>query len=189
MGVGGAGATLAFGNALGQQDADFVFDGMIEAWRGRSPASIEGQDNPTLPLEAGQEYAVTWENVDGQPHNFALWNEAGDPLVQSEIISEQGATQTVTFTATEDLSAYFSENHLEAQGDIQVSGGAGGGTGNGTGNASNGTGNMSNATGNTSNGTGNGTGNASSLGALATGAGFMGVFGYLFANSDGEADE
>ena len=127
LGLGGAGASLALGSARGQS-ADYELGGRIEAWQGQAPGSIEGQENPTLSFQAGQEYTVVWENLDGQPHNFAIWDANDEPIVQSEIISEQGATQTVTFTATAEMVTYICEVHPTTMvGDVQIEG-AGTGT-------------------------------------------------------------
>ncbi len=52
----------------------FQLGGRIQGWQGQAPNSIKGQKNPTLRLRSGQVYEVTWTNVDGQQHNFALRN-------------------------------------------------------------------------------------------------------------------
>ncbi|UPV76676.1 hypothetical protein M0R89_18590 (plasmid) [Halorussus limi] len=55
----------------------FRFGGREQGWYGRAPESIDregvaGIANPTLRLEPGAVYEVTWENLDGLPHNFAF---------------------------------------------------------------------------------------------------------------------
>lgn len=55
----------------------FRFGGREQGWYGRAPESIENESvagiaNPTLRLEPGAVYEVTWENLDGEPHNFAF---------------------------------------------------------------------------------------------------------------------
>lgn len=103
------------------QAQTFRFGGEVQAWQGREPESIADQSNPTIQLTAGQEYQVVWENVDGQPHNFALHDTEENAIVQSEIISEQGATQTVTFTASEEMARYICEVHPTTMvGDVEV---------------------------------------------------------------------
>ncbi|GAB7095354.1 hypothetical protein JCM30237_25070 [Halolamina litorea] len=128
VGVAGLGLGLA-GFAAQQKSTTFVFDGEVEAWQGQSPESILGA-NPTLPLQAGQEYTVEWENVDGQPHNFVILDANEEQLLRTEIITEQGATQSVTFTATEEMATYLCEVHPTTMvGDIEVTGSS---TGTGT---------------------------------------------------------
>jgi plastocyanin len=136
-----AGATVATGGGVGAveeasaQAETYEFGGEVQAWRGRAPSSIEGEDNPTLELEAGQEYEVVWENVDGQPHDFTIQNSEGTTLEQSEQTSEEGATASLTFTATAEMTQYVCTIHPTTMvGDIQVSGGqAGGGEAGGNG--------------------------------------------------------
>lgn len=113
-GVAGA---AALGGATGvvtaQQDGPqlIVLGGRTTAWKGRAPSSIEGERNPTLPLVPGNEYKVRWTNVDGLPHNFVLLTDEGEVLLSTDIIREDGATQTVTFTATERMGQYYCEVH------------------------------------------------------------------------------
>ncbi len=102
---------LLSGAAGAQQRETIRLDGRIDAWIGREPADIEGERNPTLELEPGTDYRVVWENVDGVDHNFVITDAAGDQLIRSEVIGELGATQTVDFTATTDMTTYFCEVH------------------------------------------------------------------------------
>ncbi|GAA0197724.1 cupredoxin domain-containing protein [Haladaptatus pallidirubidus] len=126
--------TLTVGSVSGMsssttaQAETFRLGGEVAAWRGRAPQSIAEQDNPTLQVEAGQQYRVVWENVDGQPHNFVILDANDNTLSKTEIIQEQGATQTVTFTATPEMAQYICEVHPTTMvGEIQISGGADGG--------------------------------------------------------------
>ncbi|WP_158056920.1 cupredoxin domain-containing protein [Halorussus halophilus] len=124
-----AGSLATVGSQTGSAQAEtFQFGGEVQAWQGRAPESISGQSNPTMQLTAGQEYQVVWENLDGQPHNFALQDAEGNNIVSSNIISEQGATQTVTFTASEAMEQYICEVHPTTMvGDVEVTGGESGG--------------------------------------------------------------
>ncbi len=58
----------------------FAFGGQVSGWQGRRPQSIAGQKNPTLQLEPGRTYGVMWQNLDGQPHTFALRDSNGKNL-------------------------------------------------------------------------------------------------------------
>ncbi|WP_458208982.1 cupredoxin domain-containing protein [Haladaptatus sp. NG-SE-30] len=133
--------TLAVGSLAGAgarasaQAETFRLGGEVAAWRGREPQRIANQDNPTLQVQAGQQYRVVWENIDGQPHNFAILDGDGNTLQSSEIIQGQGATQTVTFTASPEMAQYLCEVHPTTMiGEMQVSGGGGAGDGGGAGN-------------------------------------------------------
>ncbi len=83
-----AGGTLVGMTAVGaaqqmndQQAAETLqLGGRVQGWQGQSPNSIKGQKNPTLKLQSGQVYQVTWTNLDGQPHDFALRNSDGKNL-------------------------------------------------------------------------------------------------------------
>jgi glucose/arabinose dehydrogenase len=124
-GVGGAGVAVGllsgYGGALRQQ-TEFELGGDVSAWRGRAPSSISDVDNPTLELQAGQEYSISWENLDGQPHNVVIVDADGNQLVRSDLVSEQGATQTVTFTASPEMTQYLCEVHPNTMvGDVSVS--------------------------------------------------------------------
>ncbi|WP_222919589.1 plastocyanin/azurin family copper-binding protein [Natrinema sp. SYSU A 869] len=112
-------------------------------WVGQSPDSIADETNPTLELEAGETYAVEWENTIGrlQPeaenrtyeplpgHNFAIasggntnqWNT----YLRSDFTAEEGATQSVEFVANEAMAVYLDQSQLDALGEISVSGGGG----------------------------------------------------------------
>ncbi|MCU4800329.1 PQQ-dependent sugar dehydrogenase [Halobacteria archaeon HArc-gm2] len=113
------------GFAFAQQSSNtYEFGGEVAGWQARSPAAIEGETNPTLDLAAGTEYEVVWENLDGAPHNFVIQDADGDRIVGTEIVDEQGATLSLTFTATEEMAQYICTIHPSSMvGDIQITGG------------------------------------------------------------------
>ncbi|RBI64519.1 hypothetical protein DMJ13_08585 [halophilic archaeon] len=80
----------------------FRFGGRVEAWIGREPQRIADQENPTLQLQAGRVYEVTWENLDGQPHNWALQDEQGNnlPVIFPDVQTGTAGTQTTTTQTT-----------------------------------------------------------------------------------------
>ncbi|WP_339104758.1 plastocyanin/azurin family copper-binding protein [Haloterrigena salinisoli] len=109
-------------------------------WVGQGPDAIADQTNPTLELEAGESYAIEWENAIGrlQPegenrvfeplpgHNFVIASD-GDTMdwntyVRSDFTSEEGATQTVEFVANEQMGVYLDQSQLDAVGEISVGG-------------------------------------------------------------------
>jgi glucose/arabinose dehydrogenase len=112
--VAAAGAVVGVGvtvTAQQETDADFEFGGGIGGWRGRAPEAIAGEENPTLELEPGETYTVAWENQDGFQHNFVIIDGAGNEVVRSPIIEQEGFVQTVEFEATEAMTEYFCEIH------------------------------------------------------------------------------
>ena len=98
-----------------------------EAWTGVTPASIEGTDNPTLTLEADAEYTVTWTNENGAPHNFEIVDENDEVLqeVSTDYLATQGESQTVTFTATDDIAEYVCRAHpTRMRAPVELAGGS-----------------------------------------------------------------
>jgi PGF-CTERM protein len=123
-GIGGAGVAFSLPGLLSQQAQTIELGGDTAAWMGRAPESISGEENPTLELEAGQDYEIVWENVDGQPHNIAIRDSDGNNIEATPTITEQGATQTLSFTATEEMATYICEVHPTTMvGDVSVGGG------------------------------------------------------------------
>lgn len=136
--VRATGATAAAGTAavMGTDEATaqaqtYEFGGEVAAWRGRTPSEIEGEDNPTIELQAGEEYEFWFENIDGAPHNITMQDADGNTIVQSDLVQEEGATASVTFTATPEMAQYICTIHPTTMvGDVEVTGeleGAGGG--------------------------------------------------------------
>lgn len=120
-----AGTILAASTpAYAQQPSTFKLDGNISGWTGRSPDAIAGQANPTLSLEAGTTYRITWTNIDGLDHNIALLDSNESVLKRTKVVSGQGVTQTLEFTATQEMTEYLCEVHpTSMRGEINVSGG------------------------------------------------------------------
>ncbi|WP_135366541.1 PQQ-dependent sugar dehydrogenase [Halosimplex halophilum] len=129
LSVAGAAGLLAGagGLAYGSQQTAYEFGGEVAGWQGQSPDEIADETNPTLELQAGTEYEITWENLDGQPHDFVIRDENGEELVGTDVFSEEGETHSFTFTASEEMAEYICTVHPTSMvGDIEVSAGAGG---------------------------------------------------------------
>lgn len=90
---------------------EFRLVGETGGWVGQSPAEIEGETNPTLTLQVGTDYTLVWENGDGVRHNFAIENEDGEDVLATDFVEEEGATQTVEFTASEEMAEYYCQVH------------------------------------------------------------------------------
>ncbi|SEV87025.1 PQQ-dependent sugar dehydrogenase [Natrinema salifodinae] len=123
-----AGGVVGLSNlALAQDTETIELGGETSGWQGVAPEDIADETNPTLELEEGTTYEVTWENLDGAPHNFVIESEDGEELESTEIMSSQGETQTLEFEATSDMAVYFCDPHRPTMnGEISVSGGGGG---------------------------------------------------------------
>ena len=104
------------------EDIDEIYlEGWTPGWEGVEPAVIEGETNPTLVLFEGETYEVTWENMDGDSHNFVLLDDAGEHLEETELMSEEGETQSLEFEATDEMTEYYCEPHAGTMvGDIEV---------------------------------------------------------------------
>lgn len=100
-------------NEWGDVD-EIVLNGITAGWEGVEPAPIEGEENPTLVLTEGEEYDVTWENADGQPHNIEIRDDDEEIVdgYETEIIEEEGETQTLTIEATSEMTDYVCVVHV-----------------------------------------------------------------------------
>lgn len=109
--------------AARQDDATarrFTLLGIVGGWTGVGPAEIDSRTNPPLRMVEGEQYEVYWINGDGNHHNFNLRNEDGDVVTATEIVEEQGGSQTVTFTAEPELEEYFCAPHpVQMRGPIE----------------------------------------------------------------------
>lgn len=107
-----AGTSVATGlsHEAAAQAEILEFGGEVAGWQGRAPASIEGETNPTLQLQAGTE------------------------IVGTETMSDQGESLELTFTATPEMATCICTIHpttmvgdMQVQGGAQANGGGGGG--------------------------------------------------------------
>lgn len=107
----------------GAVDTHIELTGEVDGWNGRSPSEIDGETNPTLNLQAGNRYRVTWKNADGAPHNFTILDADGNQITSTEIVSIQGETRSLTFTATREMAQYYCAVHTNRmRGEIQIDG-------------------------------------------------------------------
>lgn len=105
------GVAAGIGTAASAQESTIELDGDDDGWIGRSPEEIADERNPTIELIPGETYTLTWTNVDGSPHNVVIIDEGGNQIERTEIIDGEGASQTLEFEATEEMSEYFCEVH------------------------------------------------------------------------------
>lgn len=94
---------------------EIVLSATTSSWEGLEPELIEGVENPTLVLTAGNEYVITWENADGQSHNLEVWDddEAVVADYSTELMAEENETQSLEIVATEEMTEYTCEVHVD----------------------------------------------------------------------------
>ena len=109
----------------GTPTTEYQLGAQVTGWSGQKPGSIEGTENPTLRLEAGRTYAITWVNLDGQQHQLQVLDADGEPVAESDLVSTQGATGAVEFEAGPGTVAYSCSIHTTSmEGRIRVARGA-----------------------------------------------------------------
>jgi glucose/arabinose dehydrogenase len=96
------------------QPEEIRLGGETTGWVGREPSRIQGTINPTLELEVGTTYRLTWKNTDGAQHNVALLDGEDTVLQRTQYMSNRGATQTLEFTASEEMDEYVCQAHLSS---------------------------------------------------------------------------
>lgn len=125
----GAGALSvpALGNASAAsrsgQLTTIELDGTSSGWVVRSDNSnyVVGKGpNPVFTFREGQRYRVSLHNQDGNAHNFVIRGSSGEPLIQTDDVTEQGTEQTVEFTASEEMEEYRCRTCSNMTGEIRV---------------------------------------------------------------------
>ena len=123
----GALAIGVTGTATAQQvpidpETEIVLGGRRSAWIGEEPEEIAGERNPTLYLQAGETYTVTWNNLDGDGHNIVFQDEDGDErFVETEVISGTTESQTVDVEVEEGMEIYLCGPHpVSMRGEVEV---------------------------------------------------------------------
>ena len=129
-GTAAAGAAAAVGaDEAAAQGQTYRFGGEVAAWHPRWEGASE-QSNPTVELQAGTQYEFWFENIDGAPHNITIQDAEGNTVVQSSLVSSEGGTASVTFTATPNMAQYICTIHPTTMvGDVNVTGQVEGGGG------------------------------------------------------------
>ncbi|SDR32105.1 plastocyanin/azurin family copper-binding protein [Natronobacterium texcoconense] len=90
-------------------------DGQTAGWEGLAPSDIDGETNPTLILQEGEDYEIGWPQGDGGNHNIAIRDDGGevvDDLATDETTDDEpGDDQFLEFTASEEMAEYVCEPH------------------------------------------------------------------------------
>ncbi|WP_135825786.1 twin-arginine translocation signal domain-containing protein [Halorussus ruber] len=101
----------------GSNEEVIVLGGKTSGWQGwRVPGagSENVPKNPTLNLQTGTTYTLIWQNVDGQPHNFAIQDSQGNNLQVLEPLSvpEDVFTQVNETASNESVSLNVSDGNV-----------------------------------------------------------------------------
>lgn len=100
-----------------------MLSGQTSGWEGLEPSKIEGEQNPTLVLQAGEEYELGWSEGDGLTHNIEIRTEDGEVVddLSTEETSDPGEDQILSFEASEEMAYYVCNPHESAmRSEIQV---------------------------------------------------------------------
>lgn len=104
-----------------EETTHVILGGESSHWLGLAPKAIHGEENPTLALQAGEQYTVTWINLDGAEHELVVLDGGEEELEATDSNEEPGATASVTFEGSEEMAAYHCEYHPdEMQGDVSL---------------------------------------------------------------------
>ena len=81
-------------------------------------------DASVIEAPAGEEFTITFTNLESQPHNVAVdTEEGGDEIVTGEVITGPDATTTITVPALDPGEYYFvCDVHPDMNGTIVVEG-------------------------------------------------------------------
>ncbi|WP_394740665.1 hypothetical protein [Natronococcus roseus] len=103
--------------------AEIHLDAYVGGWVGVDPSHIDRVENPTLVLFEDRSYKISVENRDNVKHNLAIWDRADERIgaYATDIVADTGATETLAFTATDEMATYICEHQPRIQlGDLEV---------------------------------------------------------------------
>ncbi|MFC4542374.1 plastocyanin/azurin family copper-binding protein [Halosolutus amylolyticus] len=117
------------GEAISPDD-EIELGAEVQAWMGQAPDQIADQENPTLVLQEGESYDITWENLDGQMHNIEIVDDSDEVVddYSTDEMGEEGETQTLEVDEiTSEMAEYVCRPHEGTmRGTIEVESGDGG---------------------------------------------------------------
>ncbi|SEH17938.1 Plastocyanin [Natronorubrum sediminis] len=112
------------GNGEPIEPGEIELDGETEAWTGVAPDEIADEENPTLTLEEGESYEITWENIDGVDHNIEIRDDDDEVVdgYETDLMGDEGETQTLEIDeVTDEMTQYVCEPHQSTMiGDVEV---------------------------------------------------------------------
>ncbi|OVE83051.1 hypothetical protein B2G88_16675 [Natronolimnobius baerhuensis] len=106
-----------------EPDTRILFDAQTSGWVGIEPDEIADEENPTLTLQAGEQYEIGWFEGDGATHNIELVDDNDDVVgdYQTDEAEEGGDEQLIHFEATDEIAQYVCRLHeTTMRGDMQL---------------------------------------------------------------------
>lgn len=100
-----------------------LFEGHHENWIGVLPNEIADKENPTIVLEAGEQYELGWVQGDGGVHNIEIRNDEDEVVggLATDLVVTPGTDgDWLEFSATEEMAYYRCEPHRLMEGEIHV---------------------------------------------------------------------
>lgn len=137
--LGGLAASQEGGDDDGDDDDDggqrrIILGGETDYWFGIYPDAIQGEENPTLAMEPGEQYSITWLPIDEETHQFQILDDGGDVLVESDEAEGFVSLLSIGFSASEEMATYRCGHHPDSmrgeirQGTFETATTEGGGT-------------------------------------------------------------
>ena len=113
--IGGGGAEPEEVEVSGGTTVEF--EGHASGWLGVEPDAVDGVRNPTLVLEEGESYVLSFVNADGAPHDIGV-RDAEDDVVDglvSDRVSTKGEGTSLELTASGEMEEYVCSFHRSSQ--------------------------------------------------------------------------
>lgn len=102
----------------GEQTQAIRLGAETAGWQGQAPSDIEDETNPTISLQAGTTYDLTWENLDGEEHELIAEDADGNEIAASDESEQEGETVSMTLEIPQEMAGrsgiYYCEYHPEA---------------------------------------------------------------------------
>ena len=113
----GAGAAVDI-----EPGTEIILEGETAGWVGIAPPEIEGETNPTLGLQEGETYEVSWEQGDGSNHNTEIWDADGNVVgdYASDLTNSPEDDDPMEFEVSEDMAIIRCEPHPDMEAPIEV---------------------------------------------------------------------
>ena len=109
------------GEAL--ESGEIALGAETQGWQGQEPEALDEEANPTLTVQEGESYQITWENLDGAEHNLQVLDDDDEVVddYETEFVSEEGETRTLEIDeVTTEMSSYICGEHEIMNGEINV---------------------------------------------------------------------
>ena len=101
---------------------EIILEGQTSGWVGIEPPEIEGETNPTLGLQEGETYEVSWEQGDGSNHNTEIWDGDGNVVggYATDLTNSPEDDDPLEFEVSDDMAIIRCEPHADMEAPIEV---------------------------------------------------------------------